>query len=83
VSVQITHLTSGTTEPAKKLACDKMAASDDVRDSAVRHLAFIVYLCLNLLFTGSDLIFDPGNMSTDVNFAQCLPKFNLCGHLCV
>lgn len=42
VLVQITHLTSGTTEPARKPACDKMAAGDDVRDSAVRHLAFIM-----------------------------------------
>jgi len=42
VFVLITHLTSGTTEPARKLACDKMAAGDDDRDSAVRLLAFIM-----------------------------------------
>ncbi|ROI15284.1 hypothetical protein DPX16_12836 [Anabarilius grahami] len=35
--VKITHLTSGTTEPDRKLACDKMATGEDVRDSA-RHL---------------------------------------------
>jgi len=39
--VLITHLTSGTKKPARKLACDKMAAGDDDRDSAIRHLAFI------------------------------------------
>jgi len=48
VFVLITHLTSGTTESARKLACDKMAAGDDDRDSAVRLLAFImdIYACI-------------------------------------
>jgi len=41
--VQITGLTSGNTEHARKLACDKMAAGDYVWDSAVRNLVFIMY----------------------------------------
>jgi len=41
VFVLITHLTSDPTEPPRKPACDKMAASDDDKDPALRHLAFI------------------------------------------
>jgi len=40
--VLITYITSGTTEPARKLSCDKMAAGDGYRDSTVRRLAFIM-----------------------------------------
>jgi len=32
VFVLITHLTSGTTDPTRKLTCDKMADGDDDRD---------------------------------------------------
>ncbi len=42
--MQITHLPSRTTDSTRELARGKMAAGDDVRDSALRLLAFIIHI---------------------------------------
>ncbi len=42
--MQLTLLPLRTTDSARELAWGKMAAGDDVRDSALRHLAFPIHI---------------------------------------